>query len=80
MVDIENMHWQIYSSQRLGHILADGSEETNNEELEGIAPSRPEVFSWYREQLLLIGEGMEMHLTIASRELATSSIQSWTQL
>ena len=38
MVDIENTHWQMleYSSQSLGHILADGSEETNNEELERI--------------------------------------------
>ena len=71
-VDIENMHWQMleHSSQRLGHILADGSEETNNEELERIVPSRPEVFSWYREQLLLIGEGVETHLTIAARELS----------
>ena len=72
MVDIENTHWQMleYSSQRLGHILADGSEETNNEELERIVPSRPEVFSWYREQLLLIGEGVETHLTLAARELS----------
>ena len=46
MVDIENMHWQMleHSSQRLGHILADGTEETNNEELERIVPSRPESF------------------------------------
>ena len=70
MVNIENTHWQMleHSSQRLGHILADGSEETNNEELERIVPSRPEVFSRYREQLLLIGEGVETHLTIAARE------------
>ena len=52
MVDIENMHWEMleHSSQRLGHILADGTEETNNEELERIVPSRPEVFSWYRQR------------------------------
>ena len=72
MVDIENMHWQMleHFSQRLGHILADGTEETNNEELERIVPSRPEVFNWCREQLLLTGEGVETHLTIASRELS----------
>ena len=71
VVDIENMHWQMleHSSQRLGHILADGGEETNNEELERIVFSRPEISSWYREQLLLIGEGVETHLTIAAREL-----------
>ena len=44
--------------------------QTNNEELERIVPSRPEVFSWYREQLLLIGEGVETQLTIAARELS----------
>ena len=72
MVDIENMHWQMleHFSQRLGHILADGTKETNNEELERIVPSRPEVFNWCREQLLLTGEGVETHLTIASRELS----------
>ena len=47
MVDIENMHWQMLEESS---ILADGTEEANAEELERIAPSRPEVFNWHRGQ------------------------------
>ena len=72
-VDIENVHWQMRkdTSRRLGQILADGTEEAHNQELKRIVSSKPAAFSWYREQPR--GEGIETHLTIASRELSKGS-------
>ena len=58
------------TGKRIGEMIADSSNHYNEDELYDMIPDDQETFDWYRQQMLMRGEGVETHLVHAGHELA----------
>ena len=70
--DTDNQYWMTLeeTGRRIGEMIADDSNHYNEDELYDMIPDDQETFDWYRQQMLMRGEGVETHLVHAGHELA----------
>ena len=58
--------------RRIGEMIADNSNHYNEDELYDMIPDAQDTLDWYRQQVLMRGEGVETHLVHAGHELAVN--------
>ena len=70
--DVDTRYWMTLeeTGRRIGEMIADNSNHYNEDELYDVIPDEQETFDWYRQQMLMRGEGVETHLVHAGHELA----------
>ena len=70
--DVDNRYWVTLeeTGRRVGEMIADNSNHYDEDELYDMIPDEQETFDWYRQQMLMRGEGVETHLVHAGHELA----------
>lgn len=70
--DVDDQQWMMLEEtcKLIGKMIADNSNHYNEGELYDMIPDDLETFEWYRQQMLMHGEGVETHLVHAGHELA----------